>query len=247
MTQTATPLQYGDPPRLGPFAVHARLHATPAGLVYLGLGPDGQQVSLALLTTGAAFDAAARERFVAAVREAADEWQGLRGWMAKARGRSAAPVLAMETGAAPWVAVAYAPGRPGAEQFLDSVLVGGTLLGETHGPEFVPYWQGDRLPALPPPPRPAPPPTETRTRVLIAAIVLGLLIMTGLVIGLLLLFSGDDRAPVPRPLPPTVFEPSAPPVPVSPGEPGTPSPSPGGSDGPSGPSPGDGPGDGNPI
>ncbi|TMR20780.1 hypothetical protein ETD85_51870, partial [Nonomuraea zeae] len=38
----ASPLQYGDPPRLGPYVVQARLHMAPAGFVYLGQAPDGR-------------------------------------------------------------------------------------------------------------------------------------------------------------------------------------------------------------
>lgn len=233
MTHTASPLQYGDPPRLGPFAVQARLHAAPAGLVYLGQGPDGQAVSLALLTRGAAFDAAARDRFVTAIREATGERSGVRGWVARARGRAlpadgAPPVLAMDGGPAPWVAVPYAPGQPGAERFLDPVLVSGTLIGDAHGPDFVPYWLTDRAPALPAPPKPRPPRTETRARVLSAAAVLGVLVLLGGVISLLLLLGEGDPPPMPRPLPPTVFVPSAPPVPATPEpqDPTSPSPSP---------------------
>ncbi|WP_344838074.1 hypothetical protein [Nonomuraea dietziae] len=153
----AAPLQYGDPPRLGGFAVQARLSTVPAGLVYLGQGPDGRAVSIALLTRGAALDPSARERFVTAIRSSS----GVRGWMARARGRTTTldgpPVVAAELGDAPWVAVPYTPGRPGAERFLEPVMVGGTLIGEAHGPDFVPYWLADRAPALPAPPRPRPP------------------------------------------------------------------------------------------
>ncbi|MFC7586651.1 hypothetical protein ACFQYP_25110 [Nonomuraea antimicrobica] len=55
MANVASPLQslqYGDPPRLGPYVVQARLHAAPAGFVYLAQAPDGRAVSLAVLTRG---------------------------------------------------------------------------------------------------------------------------------------------------------------------------------------------------
>jgi hypothetical protein len=249
MADVASPLQHGDPPRLGPFLVQARLHTTPAGLVYLGQGPDGRAVSLALLTRGAAFDATARDRFVTAMREAVPERSGVRGWMTRAsRNRTAllegAPqVLAMDTGPAPWVATPFVPGSPGAERFLEPVMVSGMLIGEVHGPDFVPYWLTDRAPALPAPPRPRPPLTETVRRVLIAAAVLAALLLTGLVILLLLFAGGEEVQPPPRPLPRTGFEPSAPPIPASP-DPGlSPTPTPGDS-GSDGPRPSDGEGNG---
>ncbi|GAA3468845.1 hypothetical protein [Nonomuraea roseola] len=245
----AAPLQYGDPPRLGGFAVQARLSTVPAGLVYLGQGPDGRAVSIALLTRGAALDPSARERFVTAIRSSS----GVRGWMARARGRTTTldgpPVVAAELGDAPWVAVPYTPGRPGAERFLEPVMVGGTLIGEVHGPDFVPYWLADRAPALPAPPLPRPPLTETRTRVLVAGAVLALLVLLGAVIALLLFGGGDDSAPMPRPMPPTQYVPSPPPVPASP-EPQEPQPSPSpGETGRSTPgqSPGEDTDEGNPI
>ncbi|NUW32018.1 hypothetical protein HTZ77_11335 [Nonomuraea sp. SMC257] len=231
MANVASPLQYGDPPRLGPFVVQARLHQAPAGFVYLGQGADGRAVSLAVLTHGAALDAAARERFVTTMREASARGGGMRGWLVKvSRPRAAVPegapeVLAMETGRAPWVAVPYVPGRPGAEWFLGPVMVGGTLIGPAHGPDFVPYWLTDRDPALPgPPPRPAPL-TETRRRVLMAALALAVLVALLTTIALLLLFGRSDGEPLPRPLPPTNFEPTPPPSPMTP-EPQQPSPSP---------------------
>ncbi len=249
MTRMAVPLQYGDPPRLGGFAVQARLSTAPAGLVYLGQAADGRAVSIALLTRGAALDPSARERFVTAIRSAS----GVRGWVARARNKNTVSdgptVIAADLGQAPWVAVPYVPGRPGAERFLEPVLVGGTLIGEVHGPDFVPYWLADRTPALPAPPRPRAPLTETRTRVLAAAAVLVLLLLMGAVIALLLFGGDDDSSPMPRPLPPTEFVPSPPPVPVSP-EPQEPdsSPSPGetGRSTP-GQSPGDDMGESNPI
>ncbi|MDF5756718.1 hypothetical protein [Spongiactinospora sp. TRM90649] len=254
MTGVASPLQYGDPPSLGPFVIQARLRVGPAGLVYLGQAPDGRAVSVALLTRGAAFDAAARDRFVTGIREAVPERGGMRGWVARRSARrtavleSAPPVLAMDVGPAPWVATPYVPGRPGAERFLEPVLVGGTLIGERHGPDFVPHWIADRVPAVPAPPRPKPPPTETRRSVVVAGAVLALMLaMLSLVVWLVFGRAGEEADPA-RPLPPTMFVPTPPPVPVSPvpREP-TPSPSPGDSE-PGSPAPeGGDDGEGEPI
>ncbi|SEL79176.1 hypothetical protein [Nonomuraea pusilla] len=223
MANVATPLEYGDPPRLGPYVVQARLHAAPAGFVYLGQAQDGRAVSLALLTRGAALDPAARERFVTAAKEASGERSGVRGWFVRASRQQRAAVLdgapevlAMDDGAAPWVAVPYAPGRPGAERFLDPVMVGGTLIGQAHGPDFVPYWLTDRAPALPGGPARRRPLTETRRRVLLAALALGLLLLILTTMLLVLVLADRDGDPMPRQLPPTNFVPSPPPTPASP-------------------------------
>jgi hypothetical protein len=253
MTSVATPLQHGDPPRLGPFAIQARLSAGPSGLVYLGQAPDGRVVTVAVLTRGAARDPAARDRFLTAIREMQSE-RGVRAFLARAtRGRTAVldgrpPVVAMEDGPAPWVATAYLPGRAGAERYLDSVIVTGTLIGERHGPDFAPYWLADRAPALPAPPRPAPPPTETRRSVVLASAVLALLVLLLSAMAWLLLRGDDDPEPAPQPLPPTQFEPTPPPQPASP-VPELPSPSPSpGESGSGSPRPDDGDeGEGNPI
>ncbi|GAA2877612.1 hypothetical protein GCM10010517_39240 [Streptosporangium fragile] len=231
MADVATPLQFGDPPQLGPFLLQARLRVGPAGLVYLGQAPDGRAVSVAVLTRGAALDPAARDRFVTGIREVAASRSGVRGWVARAaRGRTAvadaAPqVLAMDGGSAPWVATPYEPDRAGAERFLEPVLVSGTLIGEQHGPDFAPHWVGDRSPALPAPPKPAPPPTETRRAVAVAGAVLTVLLVLLALMVWFLLRRDDEIEQPPRPLPPTVFVPTPPPVPSTP-EPGQPTPSP---------------------
>ncbi|MBO3749754.1 hypothetical protein J5X84_27045 [Streptosporangiaceae bacterium NEAU-GS5] len=228
-----TPLQYGDPPHLGPFVLQARLQAAAAGLVYLALGPDGRAVSLAVLTRGAAMDAAARDRFVNAVREAEQTRSGVRAWIGRVlpgATRESLPVVAMDAGEAPWVAVPYVPGGPGAERFLDPVMVSGTLMGQRHGPDFVPYWLGDRSPALPRPAG-ARPQTATRRSVAVASSVLATLVLLLLLIGWLLVSRGDDDPTPSRPLPATNFVPTPPPEPASPQQPqrpASPTPSQGG-------------------
>ncbi|MER6506004.1 hypothetical protein ABT158_04285 [Nonomuraea sp. NPDC001636] len=246
MANVASPLQYGDPPQLGRYVVQARLHTAPAGFVYLGQGPDGRAVSLAVLTRGAALDAAARDRFLTAIKEAPGR-SGGRGWLGLGRARASVldgtpEVLDVQDGPAPWVAVPYAPGQPGAERFLDPVMVGGTFIGQAHGPDFVPYWLTDRAPALPGPLTRRLPLTETRRRVLLAALALALLLVLVTTILLLLLFGRRDSEPMPRQLPPTVFVPTPPPTPATP----VPEPSPSQSPSPTrtGPgTPGQSPGD----
>ncbi|WP_249345695.1 hypothetical protein [Microbispora sp. H11081] len=228
-----TPLQYGDPPHVGPFALQARLRTAPAGLVYLGQAPDGRVVSVAVLSNGAALDAAARDRFVTAIRDAQVR-AGVRGWGAslvdRVRGRLPAdmpPVLAMQDGPAPWVAVPYLANGPGAERFLDPVPVSGTLTGRRHGPDFVHHWLGDRTPALPGPPPPPPPPTATKRSVVLASTLLATLVLMLLLVVWMLLFRGEDEQEPPRPLPNTQFVPTPPPEPTSP-EPQLPTPGPSG-------------------
>ncbi|MGN9844191.1 hypothetical protein ACTMTI_39310 [Nonomuraea sp. H19] len=257
MANVASPLQYGDPPRLGPYVVQARLHQAPAGFVYLGQAPDGRAVSLAVLTRGAAFDAAARDRFVTAIKEAAGERSGVRGWLGRAaRPRGGAvldgmpEVLDSDSGQAPWVAVPYVPGRPGAERFLEPVMVGGTLIGQAHGPDFVPYWLTDRAPALPRPATQRRPLTETRKRVLMAALALVLLVLLVVTILLLLLLGRRDSETQPRQLPPTMFVPTPPPTPQTPQPQPSPSPSPSPTESGQatpGRSPGDDPGEESPL
>jgi hypothetical protein len=185
-------------------------------------------VSIAVLTSGAALDAAARDRFVTAIRQAQQGRGGIRGLMDRVRGRAvfeALPVLAMRDGEAPWVAVPFLPGGPGAERFLDPVMVSGTLIGRRQGPDFVHYWLGDRTPALPAPPPPPPPPVATRRSVVLASTLLTTLLVMLVVMLWLILFRGGDDQLTPRPLPATNFVPTPPPVPT-PGGSGQPSPTP---------------------
>ncbi|WP_327045911.1 hypothetical protein OG320_30270 [Microbispora sp. NBC_01189] len=232
-----TPLQYGDPTHVGPITLQARLRTAQAGLVYLGQAPDGRVVSVAVLSSGAALDAAARDRFVTAIREAERQGRtGVLGWGAtlvdRMRGRGTPdtpPVLAMhDDGPAPWVAVPYAPNAPGAERFLDPVTVSGTLIGQRHGPDFLHYWQGDATPAVPGPPAPPPPAVATRRSVVLASTLLATLVLVLLVAAWLLLFRGEDEQEPARPLPNTQFVPSPPPEPASP-VPQRPTPGPSGS------------------
>lgn len=217
------PLQHHDPPRLGPFVLQARLGRAPGGIVYLGQGPDGRAVSVAVLTIGAALDGAARDRFVTAIRAAS-----------RRRGGDLPPIVAMHDGQAPWVAVPYVPGGPGAERFLDRIMVSGMLAGRGSGPDFAPYWLGDRAPALPAPPGPPPPPVATRKSVVLASALLAALTLTLATVVWQLLFRGGDDPRPRQPLPATHFVPTPPPEPPAP-QPQTPRES--GTPGPGQPSP----------
>lgn len=149
-----TPLRPEDPGGLGPFRLESRLHESPAGIVYLGADPYGRKVSVALLTTSAAGDAAARDRFRAAIEAETPPPDSVpRRPEAPGPDRPAPVVAALAEGEAPWVATAYQEGRPGAERFLEPVLLrwGWGIRGRRRGPNFQPYWaDGPVRPALRP-------------------------------------------------------------------------------------------------
>ncbi|ASU83911.1 hypothetical protein CDO52_14965 [Nocardiopsis gilva YIM 90087] len=129
------PLQQTDPRQLGAYRLSHRLSHGAEGVVYLAHDRDGQPVSVAMLSEGAAADPAARDRFAAAVTQGT--------------GVGTAPrVLAANTTnpAASWVAVPHAPGRAGAEAFLAPVAVGA---GEHDpgAPDYAPHWATRSTPA----------------------------------------------------------------------------------------------------
>lgn len=156
-------MPYGDPARLGPFQLIGRLSETPAGITYLGTDPEGRRVSVAVLTRGAAGDAAARDRFRAAIlaaRAQAPPDEGTPAALRRVRipwtggpgpGDSPEVIAAQPDGLTPWVATAYDEDLPGAERFLDAVMLTGGSEDRTRGrrgPGFQPYWIGSREPAF---------------------------------------------------------------------------------------------------
>ena len=196
------PLQFGDPGELGPFRLDFRLSESAAGIVYLGADPEGRPVEVALLTTSAAGDAAARDRFRAAVS-------------AEVPGAGVgSPVLAALTdGAAPWVATAHEAGRTGAERFLEPVLLKrgwGGVRRRLGGPQFQPYWMsGPRGPALAPPSaEPVAPPGEGDMKGLATAVITLAALLALLGVLVLLLFACEPKEPKPP-------VPTEPPLPVT--------------------------------
>lgn len=234
------PLQPADPSRLGPFRLSGRLRESAAGIVYSGEDPYGIRVSVALLTKGAAGDAAARDRFRAAITREMPASTGVppvpRNWASGAT----APLIAAEPNSpAPWVATTHDPDRPGAERFLDPVMFQGG--GQARGPRFEPYWIDARDPAARLPGLGGP---RVRDRGLIAAIVSLAILLMLLALALLLLFSCEPSSRKPPPSPsPTQTRPSPSPTPSP--TPSSPSPSPSKKKSPS-PSP-SGTGEGNPV
>lgn len=205
-----SPLQPDDPTRLGPFRLTARLHESPAGIAYLGVDISGRQVSVGLLTTAAAADAAARDRFRTAIASRAEV------------------VAAQPDGPAPWVATPHEEGRPGAERFFDAVLLRrgwGSVL-RRRGPQFQPYWAGGASgPALEGTSVVAPPPPETRT---LAASVLSLAALLVVLAALaVLLYKCQPKLPdPPPPAPPPIQTVPATPIPPPSSVPATPVPRP---------------------
>lgn len=220
----AKPLQTEDPGELGPFRLSSRLEESPAGIVYLGADEQGRPVEVALLTTAAATDAAARDRFRTAVAAETPQPGPVPGRpRPPAPGEPAPVVSARLEGGAPWVATAHADGLPGAGRFLEPVLLKrGWGRRRLRGPQFQPHWlSGPRGPAvLAPEPEPAPVSDDTRVLATAVGSLALLLALLGLLVGLL--FACEPSTPPPPPPPPT---PSVPvPVQPPPPPPGTTSP-----------------------
>jgi hypothetical protein len=224
------PLQFGDPGELGPFRLESRLHESAAGIVYLGADPQGRPVEVALLTTSAAGDAAARDRFRAAVAAEAPRVDAFPAPASAAPGGSAPVVAAAQDGEAPWVATAHEEGRAGAERFLRPVLLerGWGLGGRRRGgPSFQQYWlSGPKGPALrAPEPEAAAPAGDSKGLAAAAASLAALLLLLALLVVLLFSCEPKDQGP-PRPteVPTTAPQPPPPPQPTP--SPSSPSPSP---------------------
>ncbi|MBO2440816.1 hypothetical protein [Actinomadura nitritigenes] len=242
------PLPPGDPAQVGPFRLSARLSESAAGIVFLGVDGEGRRASVAVLNRGAAEDAAARDRFRAAINAAVPGAGGAGAGRGGAGDGGGAPVVAAQPdGPAPWVATAYEADGPGAERFLEPVVLGGSRRwGRRRGPQFQPHWLGSSEAALARP-RPEPvvgpvaAPERPPERSLVAAVLALAAALVVLVLLLAVLFACQPRPKDPPPEPPEPtpsVAPSAPPsVPQQPGRPspppssGSPSPSPSGSGG----------------
>ena len=227
--------------------------------MFLGVDAEGRRASVAVLNRGAAGDAAARDRFRAAINAAvpAGGVPGRGGGPGAGSGGGPGPgepapvVAAQPDGPAPWVATAYEPDRPGAERFLEPVMFRGSGRswwgGRRRGPQFQPYWLGSQEPALErsEPPPGAVPPVEQPPQKSLVAVILGLvalLLVLALLMGLLFACQPEATEPPPAPPEPTpTFEqpsrspspsPTSPsPSPSRPSSPGIPTPSPSGTGG----------------
>ncbi|MQY08741.1 hypothetical protein ACRB68_68500 [Actinomadura sp. RB68] len=194
---------------------------------------------MAVLNRGAAGDAAARDRFRAAITAALPGGHGGGPWNAGPAGSGAqgpqeggAPVVAAHPdGPAPWVATAYEPGVAGAERFLEAVPLqtAPPAARARRGPGFQPYWLGSGEPALERPRAAAAVAEGPPERSLVAAILALAAVLAGLALLLAVLFAcqpvvrtppvpPSEPAPVPTPsVAPPTSSPS--PVPSTPGAP----------------------------
>ncbi|WP_326641446.1 protein kinase [Streptosporangium sp. NBC_01755] len=103
------PLTAEDPPRLGSFELTGRLGEGGQGIVYLGRGPEGEQVAVKLLHHGLAGDPEARARFLREVSVA----------QRVARFCTASVLHADLAGSRPYIVSEYVPG-PSLRQLVDS-------------------------------------------------------------------------------------------------------------------------------
>ncbi|WP_051065461.1 protein kinase domain-containing protein [Nocardiopsis potens] len=96
----ADPLRDGDPARVGPYRLHARLGGGGMGEVFLGASPGGRTVAVKTVRPELAGDADFRRRFAAEVEAAR-----------RVGGFYTAQVVDADPGAdPPWLATAYIPG-----------------------------------------------------------------------------------------------------------------------------------------
>lgn len=102
------PLSAEDPSRLGPFELTGRLGEGGQGIVYLGRGPEGEQVAVKLLHHGLIGDPEARARFLREVSVAQ-----------RVARFCTAPVLHADlAGSRPYIVSEYVPG-PSLRQLVD--------------------------------------------------------------------------------------------------------------------------------
>ena len=216
-----------DPLQLGPFVLRGRWSHDETGTVYQALAPDGLPVGLLALGPGPSRDAAARDRFAAAVSTGATSGPGR--------------VLAADTGGPwPWVALPAGHGQPPDHDTVSRLL--GAVTPSVHlgavprGPSFSPHWVGQ--PRMAPasasaaaaPIPPVAPPPGRRALWTLLAVAGGLLVV--LLVALAALTRSDDppdpfarpATPTPSPSAPAQPSPSAPTQP-SPSAPTQPSPS----------------------
>jgi hypothetical protein len=189
-----------DPSSLGPFELTGRLAETAAGIVYRGVDPHGRHISLAVLNQGAAGDAAARDRFRAAI---------LAEPLSVAPPAGTAAIVGAEPeGATPWVATLYEPGARGAERFLAPVLLDTPQKAapRRRSPLFQPHWLGSsRDPALGPLRSLRDP---GRDRGIIATILAVAALLVLVAVLLLLLFACQPPQPTPPPPSPSPVSPT---------------------------------------
>jgi hypothetical protein len=154
-----SPLLPEDPPKVGPYWLDARIHATAAGTAFTGHDAADTPVMVLLLSEGAAADPAARDRLAGEVNAMHIDTVLARGGQGQNTGRlgrrfvpADQPVAPDGRAEAPWVALAY-DGSPAAaaeaQRVLDQVeLTGLAPLGRPAGPVYQHYWIDKVRPGL---------------------------------------------------------------------------------------------------
>jgi len=215
--ELSSPLLPTDPPKIGDFWLDSRLLAAPSGVTYLAHDELGTVVMLVLLSSGAAEDAAARDRLAGQVNAMHIDTVVARGGQGQHEGRLAHkfrsedddPVAPGQQPLAPWVALAY-DGTGGAsaeaQRLLDEVsLARLPHLGQPSGPDYALHWIDRIQPGLSrlwPLPWPGRHDRAGRVSILASWLVMILIAMLAILMAILL-FSQSPQTQAPPPLPTT--------------------------------------------
>lgn len=215
--ELSSPLLPTDPPKIGDFWLDSRLVASPSGVTYLAHDEVGTIVMLVLLSSGAAEDAAARDRLAGQVNAMHIDTVVARGGQGQHEGRLAHkfrsedddPVAPGQQPLAPWVALAY-DGTPGASaearRLLDEIsLARLPQQGQPSGPDYALHWIDRVQPGLSrlwPLPWPGRHDRAGRVSILASWLVMILIAMLAILMAILL-FSQSPPSQAPPPLPTT--------------------------------------------
>jgi hypothetical protein len=212
-----SPLLPTDPPKIGDFWLDSRLLATPSGITYLAHDELGAIVMLVLLSSGAAEDAAARDRLAGQVNAMHIDTVVARGGQGQHEGRLAHkfrsedddPVAPGQQPLAPWVALAYdgtAGASAEAHRLLDEIsLARVPQQGQPSGPDYALHWIDRVQPGLSrlwPLPWPGRHDRAGRVSILASWLVMILIAMLAILMAILL-FSQSPPSQAPPPLPTT--------------------------------------------
>jgi hypothetical protein len=212
-----SPLLPTDPPKIGDFWLDSRLLATPSGITYLAHDELGAVVMLVLLSSGAAEDAAARDRLAGQVNAMHIDTVVARGGQGQHEGRLAHkfrsedddPVAPGQQPLAPWVALAYdgtAGASAEAHRLLDEIsLARVPQQGQPSGPDYALHWIDRVQPGLSrlwPLPWPGRHDRAGRVSILASWLVMILIAMLAILMAILL-FSQSPPSQAPPPLPTT--------------------------------------------
>ena len=215
--ELSSPLLPTDPPKIGDFWLDSRLLASPSGITYLAHDELGTVVMLVLLSTGAAEDAAARDRLAGQVNAMHIDTVVARGGQGQHEGRldhkfrseDDDPVAPGQQPLAPWVALAY-DGTSGAsaeaQRLLDEIsLARLPQQGQPSGPDYALHWIDRIQPGLSrlwPLPWPGRHDRAGRISILASWLTMILIAMLAILMAILM-FSQSPQSQAPPPLPTT--------------------------------------------